>query len=27
LRDWLERGFNLFGGIARDPGAEPLFES
>jgi glutathione S-transferase len=27
LRDWLERGFNLYGGIARDPGIEPLFEA
>jgi glutathione S-transferase len=26
LRDWLERGFGLFGGIARDPGTKPLFE-
>ncbi len=26
LRDWLDRGFNLYGGIARDPGIEPLFE-
>ncbi len=26
LRDWLHRGFNLYGGIARDPGIEPLFE-
>jgi glutathione S-transferase len=25
LRDWLDRGFGLFGGIARDPGIEPLF--
>jgi glutathione S-transferase len=27
LRDWLDRGFNLYGGIARDPGLEPLFEA
>jgi glutathione S-transferase len=27
LRDWLDRGFNLYGGIARDPGIAPLFES
>jgi glutathione S-transferase len=26
LRDWLVRGFNLYGGIARDPGIQPLFE-
>ncbi len=26
LRDWLERGFNLYGGIAKDPGVAPLFE-
>jgi glutathione S-transferase len=26
LRDWLDRGFNLYGGIAQDPGIEPLFE-
>jgi glutathione S-transferase len=26
LRDWLDRGFNLYGGIARDPGIKPLFE-
>ncbi|HEX3914899.1 MAG TPA: glutathione S-transferase N-terminal domain-containing protein [Steroidobacteraceae bacterium] len=26
LRDWLERGFNLYGGIAREPGIAPLFE-
>ena len=26
LRDWLGRGFNLYDGIARDPGIEPLFE-
>ena len=26
LRDWLDRGFNLYGGIAKDPGIEPLFE-
>ena len=26
LRDWLDRGFNLYGGIAREPGIEPLFE-
>src|ERR1700689_5330449 len=26
LRDWLDRGFNLYGGIARDPGVGPLFE-
>jgi len=26
LRDWLDRGFNLYDGIARDPGIEPLFE-
>jgi glutathione S-transferase len=26
LRDWLDRGFNLYGGIARDPGIAPLFE-
>lgn len=26
LRDWLERGFNLYDGIARDPGINPLFE-
>jgi glutathione S-transferase len=27
LRDWLDRGFDLYGGIARDPGTAPLFES
>ena len=26
LRDWLDRGFNLYGGIAKDPGIAPLFE-
>ena len=26
LRDWLSRGFDLYGGIARDPGIKPLFE-
>ncbi|HEY0802391.1 MAG TPA: glutathione S-transferase N-terminal domain-containing protein, partial [Steroidobacteraceae bacterium] len=26
LRDWLDRGFNLYGGIAQDPGIAPLFE-
>jgi glutathione S-transferase len=26
LRDWLIRGFDLYGGIARDPGIKPLFE-
>lgn len=26
LRDYLNRGFGLYGGIARDPGIEPLFE-
>jgi glutathione S-transferase len=26
LRDWLDRGFNLYGGIAREPGIKPLFE-
>lgn len=26
LRDWLTRGFALYGGIARVPGVEPLFE-
>jgi len=26
LRDWLTRGFDLYGGIARDPGIKPLFE-
>ena len=26
LRDWLTRGFDLYGGIARDPGIDPLFE-
>jgi glutathione S-transferase len=26
LRDYLERGFNLYGGIAKDPGVAPLFE-
>jgi glutathione S-transferase len=26
LRDWLDRGFNLFGGIASNPGIAPLFE-
>ncbi|HEY0748635.1 MAG TPA: glutathione S-transferase N-terminal domain-containing protein [Steroidobacteraceae bacterium] len=26
LRDWLERGFGLYGGIAKDPGVAPLFE-
>jgi glutathione S-transferase len=26
LRDWLSRGFALYGGIAHDPGIEPLFE-
>jgi glutathione S-transferase len=27
LRDWLDRGFNLYGGIARAPGLKPLFEA
>ena len=26
LRDWLARGFDLYDGIAHDPGIEPLFE-
>jgi glutathione S-transferase len=26
LRDWLDRGFSLYGGIAQDPGIAPLFE-
>lgn len=26
LRDWLDRSFNLYGGIAQDPGTAPLFE-
>jgi glutathione S-transferase len=26
LRGWLDRGFGLYGGIARDPGIAPLFE-
>ncbi len=26
LRDYVSRGFDLYGGIARDPGIEPLFE-
>jgi glutathione S-transferase len=26
LRDWLSRGFDLYGGIACDPGIKPLFE-
>jgi glutathione S-transferase len=25
LRDWLDRGFNLYGGIAQEPGTAPLF--
>lgn len=25
LRDWIERGFNLFGGLGRHPGLNPLF--
>lgn len=27
LRGWLERGFDLYGGIGRDPRMRPLFES
>jgi glutathione S-transferase len=27
LRGWLERGFDLYGGLARDPRARPLFEA
>ena len=27
LRSWLERGFDLFGGLGRDPRMQPLFES
>jgi glutathione S-transferase len=26
LRDWLERGFDLYGGVSRDPRMRPLFE-
>jgi glutathione S-transferase len=26
LRDWLDRGFDLYGGIGRDPRMKPLFE-
>lgn len=26
LRSWLERGFDLYGGIGRAPGMQPLFE-
>jgi glutathione S-transferase len=26
LRDWLDRGFGLYGGIAQNPGTAPLFE-
>jgi glutathione S-transferase len=26
LRDWLDRGFGLYGGLARNPGTAPLFE-
>lgn len=26
LRDWLERGFDLYGGLGRDPRMKPLFE-
>jgi glutathione S-transferase len=26
LRDWLDRGFHLYGGIALEPGIKPLFE-
>ena len=26
LRDWLDRGFGLYDGIARNPGTAPLFE-
>jgi hypothetical protein len=25
LRDWLDRGFDLFGGLGRHPGMNPLF--
>jgi hypothetical protein len=25
LRDWIERGFDLFGGLGRIPGMSPLF--
>ncbi|MEN7538622.1 glutathione S-transferase family protein [Aurantiacibacter flavus] len=25
LRDWIERGFDLFGGLGRHPGLKPLF--
>ena len=27
LRDWLERGFDLYGGVGRLPGLRPLFEA
>jgi glutathione S-transferase len=27
LRDWLERGFDLYGGVGRDPRMKPLFET
>ena len=26
LRAWLDRGFDLYGGIGRDPRMKPLFE-
>lgn len=26
LRDWIDRGFDLYGGIGRDPRMKPLFE-
>jgi glutathione S-transferase len=26
LRSWLDRGFDLYGGLGRDPGMRPLFE-
>ena len=25
LRDWIERGFDLYGGLGRHPGLRPLF--
>jgi len=25
LRDWIERGFDLYGGLGRHPGLSPLF--
>ena len=26
LRAWLDRGFDLYGGLGRDPRSQPLFE-